>query len=466
VRIIVVGCGKIGAFIISSLVSEGHDVIAVDSSASALAYVTNIYDVMGVCGSGADFDTLEEAGVDKTELFVAVSGSDELNMLSCYIARKMGALHTIARIRNPQYNDKGLNFIRQHLGLAMSINPELLAAHELFNILKLPSAIKIESFSRRNFEMIELVIKEDSVLNGMRLSDMRGRFKAKFLVCAVTRGDKTYIPDGNFELKKGDKVGLAAAHLEIQKMLKEMGLLRKQAKSVMILGGSRTAYYLAKMLTGVGNSVKIVEKQEKVCSELSDNLPKAVIIHGDGASQELLMEEGIQNTDAFVSLTGMDEENILMSIFASTHGVPKVIAKVNSDELASISENVGVDCIISPKRIIADIIVRYARALQNSEGSNVEHLYKMMDGKAEALEFNVSQDSPVIGIPLKDLNIKPGILIAGIIRDRRPIIPSGDDMINAGDRVVVMSSHQFLNDLSEIIDADDFARDAVRKEVF
>lgn len=465
-RIIVVGCGKIGSFIISSLVSEGHDVIAVDSSASALVSVTNVYDVMGVCGSGADFDTLEEAGVEKTELFVAVSGSDELNMLSCYIARKMGALHTIARIRNPQYNDKGLNFIRQHLGLAMSINPELLAAHELFNILKLPSAIKIESFSRRNFEMIELVIKEDSVLNGMRLSDMRGRFKAKFLVCAVTRGDKTYIPDGNFELKKGDKVGLAAAHLEIQKMLKEMGLLRKQAKNIMILGGSRTAYYLAKMLTGIGNSVKIIEKEESVCSELSDNLPKAVIIHGDGASQELLLEEGIHNVDAFVSLTGMDEENILMSIFASTHGVPKVIAKINSDELASISENVGVDCIISPKRIIADIIIRYARALQNSEGSNVEHLYKMMDGKAEALEFNVSQDSPVIGIHLKDLNIKPGILIAGILRDRRPIIPSGEDMINTGDRVVVMSSHQFLNDLSEIIDADDLARGAVRKEVF
>ena len=465
-RIIVVGCGKIGSFIISSLVSEGHDVIAVDSSASALVSVTNVYDVMGVCGSGADFDTLEEAGVEKTELFVAVSGSDELNMLSCYIARKMGALHTIARIRNPQYNDKGLNFIRQHLGLAMSINPELLAAHELFNILKLPSAIKIESFSRRNFEMIELVIKEDSVLNGMRLSDMRGRFKAKFLVCAVTRGDKTYIPDGNFELKKGDKVGLAAAHLEIQKMLKEMGLLRKQAKNIMILGGSRTAYYLAKMLTGIGNSVKIIEKEESVCSELSDNLPKAVIIHGDGASQELLLEEGIHNVDAFVSLTGMDEENILMSIFASTHGVPKVIAKINSDELASISENVGVDCIISPKRIIADIIIRYARALQNSEGSNVEHLYKMMDGKAEALEFNVSQDSPVIGIPLKDLNIKPGILIAGILRDRRPIIPSGEDMINTGDRVVVMSSHQFLNDLSEIIDADDLARGDVRKEVF
>lgn len=464
-RIIVVGCGKSGAFIISSLVSEGHDVVAVDSNPAALEYVTNIYDVMGVCGSGADFDTLEEAGVDKTELFVAVSGSDELNMLSCYIARKMGAHHTIARIRNPQYNDRGLNFMRQHLGLAMSINPELLAAHELFNILKLPSAIKIESFSRRNFEMIELVVKEDSILNGMRLADIRGKFRAKFLVCAVTRGDKTYIPDGNFEIRKGDKVGLAAAHLEIQRMLKEMGLLRRQAKNVMILGGSRTAYYLAKMLTGVGNSVKIIEKQENVCSELSDNLPKAVIIHGDGASQELLLEEGLNNIDAFVSLTGMDEENILMSIFASTHGVSKVIAKVNSDELASISENVGVDCIISPKRLIADIVVRYARAMKNAEGSKVEQLYRLMDGKAEALEFIVRQDSPVIGVPLKNLHIKRGILIAGILRDRDPIIPTGDDMICAGDRVVIMSSHQFLSDLSEIIEEDNTVLNAANREM-
>lgn len=451
-KIIVVGCGKIGTFIISSLVTEGHDIVAVDSNSSALDQVTNIYDVMGVCGSGADIDALEEAGVDKCELFVAVAGSDELNMLSCYVARRMGAHHTIARIRNPRYNDRGLGFMRQHLELSMSINPELLAAHELFNILKLPSAIKIESFSRRNFEMIELVVKEDSVLNGMRLADMRGKFKAKFLVCAVTRGDKTYIPDGNFELMNGDKIGLAAAHLEIQKMLKEMGLLRKQAKNVMILGGSRTAYYLAKMLTGIGNSVKIIEKQESVCSSLSESLQKAVIIHGDGASQDLLIEEGLHNVDAFVSLTGIDEENILMSIFASTHGVPKVISKVNSDELASISEKVGVDCIVSPKRIISDVIVRYARALQNTEGSNVEHLYKLMDGKAEALEFNVSRDSPVTGIPLKSLNIKRGILIAGILRDRHPIIPTGEDMIFPGDRVVVMSSHRFLNDLSEIVE--------------
>ncbi len=451
-KIIVVGCGKIGTSIIAALSSEGHDVVAIDQNPAALSAVTDIYDVMGVCGNGADLETLEEASAERTELFVAVSGSDELNMLSCYLAGKLGAQHTVARIRNPQYNDRGLGFMRDQLGLSMAINPELLAAHELFNILKLPSAIKIESFSRRNFEMIELAVKEDSVLNGMSLSDIRSRFKAKFLVCAVTRGDRTYIPDGNFSLCAGDKVGLAAAHLEIQKMLREMNLLMREAKNIMILGGSRTAYYLAKMLTSVGNSVKIIEKQESVCNELAEGLPKAVIIHGDGASQELLLEEGIHDVDAFVSLTGMDEENILMSIFASTHGVPKVIAKINSDELTSISEKVGVDCIISPKLIIADVLVRYARALQNSEGSNVEHLYKLMDGKAEALEFNVSPDSPVTGIPLKELNLKPGILIAGILRDRHPIIPTGDDTILPGDGVVVMSSHRLLRDLSEILD--------------
>lgn len=463
-KIIVVGCGKIGSNIISSLVSEGHDVVAIDSNPAALDAITNIYDVMGVCGGGADYDTLEEAGVDKAELFIAAAGSDELNMLSCYLAKKMGASHTIARIRNPEYNDKGLGFMRQHLALSMSMNPELLAAHELFNILKLPSAIKIESFSRRNFEMIELIVKDNFMIDGMRIMDIRNKFKAKFLVCAVQRGNETYIPDGNFVIKSGDKIGLVAAHLEIQKMLKEMGLLRKQAKNVMILGGSRTAYYLARMLSNIGSNVKIIEKKESVCSDLSANLPKVVIIHGDGASQELLLEEGIHSVDAFVSLTGMDEENILMSIFASTHGVPKVISKVNSDELSSIASKLGLDCIVSPKKTISDIIVRYARALRNSLGSNVETLYKLMGGKAEALEFNVQPGSPVIGIPLKVLNIKRGILVAGILRDRKPIIPAGDDFIMAGDRVVVISTHQYLNDISEIIDLDALEREIEREE--
>jgi trk system potassium uptake protein TrkA len=450
-KIIVVGCGKIGTTIISSLVSEGHDLVALDSDPAVIAGITNIYDVMGVCGNGADCEILKEAGIDKTELFVAVTGSDELNMLSCFLAKKMGAKHTIARIRNPEYNDSSLGFMKQQLGLSMAINPELLAAQELFNILKLPSAVKIETFSGRNFEMIEIRLKDDSALNGMKLSELRGRYKAKFLVCTVQRGDQVCIPDGNFELKSGDKIGLTASPAEIQKLLRAMGVLQKQARSVMILGGSRTAYYLAKMLSSIGNSVKIIEQDRQTCRELCDALPKAVIINGDGAQQELLLEEGIRSLDAFVALTGMDEENILISIFAASQNVSKVISKVNRDELASMAEKLGLDCIVSPKKIISDILVRYARALQNSLGSNVETLYNLMDGRAEALEFNVRSDSRLTHIPLKELRLKPNVLIAGIIRDRKTIIPAGEDMILPGDKVVVLAAGQRLQDLSDIL---------------
>ncbi|MCI9450136.1 MAG: Trk system potassium transporter TrkA [Clostridiales bacterium] len=451
-KIIVVGCGKIGSSIIENLVAEGHDVVAVDHDPAIISSITNVYDVMGVCGGGADCDILSEAGVDKAELFITAAGSDELNMLSCYLAGKMGSAHTIARIRTPAYNDKSLNFMKQQLGLAMAINPELLTAHEIFNILKLPSAVKIETFSRRNFEMIEIVLKSNSPLNGMKLTDIRNKYKTNFLVCAVQRGEEVFIPDGNFELHHGDKIGITATHMEIQKTLREMGILQKQARNIMIMGGSRTAYYLAKMLTNIGNSVKIIEKNPAVAESLGSSLPKAVVICGDGTNQELLLEEGLRSVDAFLSLTGIDEENILMSIFASSNNVPKVIAKVNSDELASLAENLGLDCIVSPRKTISDVIVTYARALRNSLGSNVETLYKLVDGGAEALEFNVCRTSKVVGVQLKDLKLKSGILIAGILRDRRPILPNGDDMILEGDRVVVISSHRYLSDLSEIIE--------------
>lgn len=450
-KIIVVGCGKIGSHIISTLVHEGHDVVAIDQNAAVIDAITNIYDVMGVCGGGADYETLAEAGVDKAELFISAVGSDEVNMLSCFIAKKMGAGHTIARIRNRQYNDRSLTFMRDNLSLAMAINPELLAAHEMFNVLKLPAAVKIESFSRRHFEMIELILKSDSSLNGLRVADIRSKFKANFIICAVQRGGEIYIPDGSFVIQSGDKVAIAAAHTEIQKMLREMGILRKKAKSVMILGGSRTAYYLARMLTDIGNSVKIIEKNESVCEELSTALPKAVIVHGDGASQELLLEEGLNQMDAFVSLTGMDEENILMSIFASSHDISKVISKVNSDELASIAENLGLDCITSPKKAVTDVIVRYARALKNSMNSNIETLYSFMDGSIEAVEFNVRSDSKLVGIPICNLAIKKGILIAGILRNRKPIIPTGNDVFIPGDRVVVIAADIHLEDLSDIV---------------
>ena len=450
-RVIIVGSGKIGRFMVESLVKEEHDVVVVDNSAKVIDEITNQYDVMAVCGNGADWETLAEAGADRAELVAAVTDSDEKNMLSCFMARKLGARHTIARIRNPEYNDNSLGFFKEQLNLSMAINPEQLAAEEIYNLLKVPSATKVESFSRRNFEMIEIRLRPDSPLDGMKLIEMRQKYKGQYLVCAVQRGDDVFIPDGSFVLKSGDRVGITATRSEISKLMKSLGTMQKQARSIMILGGSRTTYYLAKLLLAAGNRVKIIEQDRDICRDLCDSLPKAVVLQGDGAQQALLMEEGLEEQDAFVALTGVDEENILMSIFASNHNVPKVISKVNREEMSVLAEKLNLDTIISPRKIVSDIIVRYARALHNSEGSNIETLYHLMDGFAEALEFHVNAGSPVIGKPLKDMKFKPNTLIGGIIRERRAIIPSGDDEIMAEDNVVVIGRGVRFNDVADIL---------------
>ena len=450
-KITIVGCGKIGRSLIESLAAEGHDILVIDRDPAVLNETTNIYDVMGVCGNAVNCDTLTEADVKNTDIIVATTESDEMNMLTCFLAKKMGAKHTIARIRNPEYNDQSINILRQHLNLSISLNPELLVAEEIANILQLPSAVKIERFSRRNIEMVEIIIPQNSSLDGLNLIKAKEKYRANYLICTVQRNNQVYIPDGHFELQAGDRIGLVAAHGETKKLLNMLGLLKKQAKSVMILGGGKPSYYLAKKLISLGVDVKIIEERLDRCEFLAEELSDAVIIHGDGAHQELLLEEGLTSMDAFVSLTGMDEENIMLSIFASMQNVPKVVAKINRDELLTMAEKLGVDSIISPSRLTTNIIVRYARALENSKGSNVETLYKLMDGKAEALEFKVASDSLVIGIPFKSIKLKSNILIAGITRGSNIIIPSGNDMIMAGDRVVIISTEKRLQDINDIL---------------
>lgn len=451
-KIVIVGCGKIGKSLIASLVKEGHEVVAVDNNEKKVADVINIYDVIGVCGIGTDATILTEAGADKADIFIAVTGSDEMNMLSCYIAKTLGAENTVARIRDRAYNENSLGFLQQKLGLSMSINPERFAAQDIYNILKLPSAVHIETFSTRNFEFIELILKEDSPLDNIKIMDLRKHQKANFLICAVQREDKVYIPDGNFTLKAGDKIALTAAPTEVLKLMRSLKLTRKQARNIMILGGSRTGYYLAKMLLSSGNSVTIIDKDPERCHELEEALPGANVILGDGAQQEVLLEEGINETDAFVALTGMDEENILISYYAISQNVPKVITKVNRGEFMAIAGRMGLDTIISPRRTITDVMVRYARALQNTVGSNVEKLYKIMDGNAEALLFNVHSEFKYIDIPLKDITFKKNILIAGILRNRKAIVPTGNDVILAGDKVVIISTDHILYDLADIVD--------------
>lgn len=450
-KIIVNGCGKIGKTILASFVAEGHDVVAIDNNPDVINEITNIYDVIGVCGNGTDSDILDEAGVSKAELIVSVTGSDELNMLTCFLAKRMGTIYTIARIRNPEYNNKSLEFMRQQLDISFTINPELMAAHELFNILKFPSAAKIETFSVRNFEMVEHKLKPNSKLDGVKISELRSAYKAKVLISAVQRGEEVYIPDGNFVLKSGDKIGITATPAEIIKLMREIGANNAPARKIMILGGGKTAYYLAKKLSNIGNTVTIIEKDKNVCEKLCEALPKVTIINADGSEQEVLAEEGIGTVDAFVSLTGMDEQNILVSAFADSKGVPKVITKVNRNALLPLAEHWGLDTLISPKRIVCDVLVKYARALENSQGSSVETLYKLMDDKVEALEFTVKEGLDFLEIPFKDLNLKPNILIAGIIRDRKSIIPSGDDMLMLKDKVIVLAANQRINNLSDIV---------------
>ncbi|MBE6701692.1 MAG: Trk system potassium transporter TrkA [Ruminococcaceae bacterium] len=451
-KIVVFGCGKVGKTIISSLSGEGHDITAIDRDPAVIEEITNIYDVIGLCGNGVDCDTMTEAGVNDCELFISVTGTDELNMLSCFIAKSLGASNTLARIRNPEYNDFDLGFLKQQLNLSVTLNPELAVAHEISDILRFPSAAKVETFSNRNLKIVDFHLKEDSPFVELSLSEIRRKYQAKFLVCYVTRGEEVYIPDGNFVLKAGDRIGITAVHGEILKLLKTFGVHKAQNKSVMIVGASKISYYLTKFLIEDGVKVKLVDVDPEKCRAFSNAFPDAITILGDGMNLEVLLEEGLQDVDAFIALTDKDEQNILSSLSVTEQKVQTVIAKVNRPDLALTAEKLGLNCIISPQSTVSNIVTRYARALKNSMGSNVVHLYKLMDGKAEVLEFNVLPDFEFINIPLMEMKFKNNILIAAIVRNRKPIIPTGSDVIMPGDKVIVVASGRQLGDLSDAIE--------------
>lgn len=451
-KIIIAGCGKVGKAIIESMTEDNHDVTAIDNDPEVIETVTNSYDVMAVCGSATSREMLLSARVNKADLFIAVTQSDEVNMLSCFLARRMGAKHTVARIREADYNEDGLNFIIKELDLSMPLNPERTTAETLFDWLKLPSAVSVDNFAGKKLQMPELIVREGTTLCNASLMDLRKKISVEFVVCAVQRGNTVTVPTGAFVLKAGDRVAFMLKRSETHRFLKNIGAVKKQGRDVIILGGSTTAYYLAKMLVSNGFYVKIVERDEDRCAELAEKLPAgATLIHGDGMNHDLLMEEGIMGTDAFVALTGSDEENILISFYASNQAVPKVIAKVNQPELADLSEKLGLDSIVAPRKLVADALTRYARALNNTLGSKVETMYSLMDDNAEALEFQVLSDCKLIGKALKEIRLKPNIIIAGIIRGKETIIPSGDDVIAEGDSVIVISTDARLYDLSDVL---------------
>ena len=451
-KIIIFGCGKIGKSILSSLSREEHEIAVIDTDETVIESVSDAFDVMGICGSGTSCETLSRAGVQSTELFIAATGSDEMNMLSCFLAKRMGAAHTLARMVKPEYSGEEQEFIKQQLEISMVINPYLLTAQTIHNLLKFPSAVRSETFTRRSFEMAELAVKAGSVFDGAVLSELREKLGIPFLICCVLRDKAAFIPNGDFKLLAGDKIGLLATPDDMHRVLKAVGILGKNAKNVMIMGGSRTAMYLAAALARHGNNVKIIEKDAARCNELSDALPRSVsVVCGDGTHHELLSEEGLDETDAFVTLTGVDEENILSSFYALDRKVPRIITKANQEGFTDIGDKLGLDCIVSPRRISADVITQYARALQNSLGSKIETLYSLMNGSAEALEFLVAPDFRQQNIPIKDLKIKRDILLAGIIRGNKKLIPGGNDVILPDDRVIVIAANQKLYDLSDIM---------------
>lgn len=451
-KIIVVGCGKIGTTIISSLAKERHDVIAIDIDSEVVEEVRNTYDVIAFCCNGTEYVKLKEAGVEKAELFIAVTGSDELNMLSCFAAKRMGAKHTVARIRDLENNDESLSFMKEQLGLSLAINPERMAAEAMYSVLKLPSAIKVEKFTGSQLEMVEVQLDKNSSLNGVSLIDLRKRYKEKFLICTVEREEEVYIPNGTFKLCGSDRIGIVTSQKDALKLLNVMGINAVPVKNVMILGAGTVSNYLAKMLLATHHSVKLIDCDKRVCEEVCEILPdNATVIYGNGMSQDLLLEEGIDSTDAFVALTGRDEDNILISFYAMSKKVPKVIAKVNSQELSTLAEGLGLKCIISPRKIVADLIVKYARALQSTMGSQIETLYSLTNGRAEALEFKVLPNFEYVNVPLKQMRLHENVLIAGISRGRTAIIPSGDDVMLPDDKVIIITEGKRILNLTDII---------------
>lgn len=449
-QIIIVGCGKVGKTLAQQLDEEGHNITLIDISASKLQEVSNDIDVMGIVGNGASFNVHLEADVENTDLFIAVTNSDELNLLCCLIAKKAGKCLTIARVRNPLYNTE-IGFVKEQLGLSMIINPELAAASEIFRLLRFPTAIRIDTFSKGKVELLKFKVRSELGLDGHTISDLLTRLKCNVLVCGVERGDQVSIPNGSFTLKDNDIVSFVASPSAAAEFFRKIGIKTHQVKSCLIVGGGTIAYYLAKMLLKIHIPVRIIEQNLARCEYLSENLPDASIIHGDGTDQSTLMKEGLEQAESVVAITNLDEENILLSLYAQKHSHAKTIAKVNRISFNDVIDTLDIGSVIYPKNITADYITQYVRGLQNSMGSNVETLYKIFDNKAEALEFNVREHSPVIDVPLMDLNLKDNLLIACIMRRRSIIFPRGQDSIQVGDSVIVVTTHPGLHDIRDIL---------------
>ena len=449
-KIVIIGDGKVGYKLAKQLSSEKYDIILIDNNEEKLRKSIERMDVFCVAGEGGSVEVQQRADVPHADLVIACTSTDECNMLSCLIARRLGARHTIARVRNPIYY-KQIDFLKKDLHLSMVVNPELIVAGDITRLLLFPDASKVETFVKGRVELVEFPI-HCGKLEGLSLSELYARFQVQVLVCAVESGETVLIPDGDYILKAGDKLHIAASHQNMEQFFKKIALRKEKIKNAMICGGGRVAYYLASQLCNLGMNVKIIERNRERCEELCELLPKATIINGDATEHDLLIEEGIEKTDAFIALTGMDEETIIMSLFASKQSVSKVIVKINEDRRAMMIDELGLDSIVSAKTATADAILGYVRARRNSQCSaNVETMYQLLDGRVEALEFIIKSENAYTGVPLKDLNLKVNNIIACIARGRKIIIPNGDDSIQVGDSVVIITMTKQIRDLDDIL---------------
>ncbi|MCR5293732.1 MAG: Trk system potassium transporter TrkA [Lachnospiraceae bacterium] len=454
-KVIIVGCGKVGTTLAVQLCRDGHDVIVLDKNPIRVQSVSAAYDVLALEGDGSSYSTLKDAGVESADLLIAVTDSDEKNLLCCLIGRKAGNVRTIARIRNPVYNSEIL-FFQQNFGLSMVINPELTAAQEMGRIFRFPSAISIDTFAKGRVELLTFVLGKDSILAGKPLTYIHSKLKCDVLVAVVRRGSSVVIPHGDYVLEAEDTVSIIVGKGQANEFFRKIGVSSSPVGNVMIAGGGRVTVYLARRLISEGISVKIIERSHERCEELSDILPKAEIIHGDAADEDLLLEEGIEEVGGFASMTDIDEQNIMLSLFARQNSRvnAKLVTKITRIGFDGVIQTLDLGSIINPKETTADYILQFVRSTQASEGSNMENLYRLAGDEVEAMEFHITEKSKVTGQPLQSLKIRKNTLIGKIYRDGKLFTPSGQDVIKVGDSVVLVTLRKNrFNDLDDILDS-------------
>lgn len=448
-KIIIVGCGKVGETLAAELGEEGNDITVVDLSQEKVKTISEKLDVMGVVGNGATNTTLREAGIEEADLLIAVTESDELNLLCCTIAKKSAKCRVIARVRNPEYRSEA-DYLKNELELAMVINPEYAAAEEISRVLRFPVATNIDTFAKGKVELLKFKLPEENTLVGMPVKDVVAKLRCNILVCTVERDEDAYIANGNFVFEGGDVISIIASRKNAADFFKKIGYKQHSVKNIIVIGAGNITEYLCELLRDSGISVKIIDSDYEKCVAISSLHRNAIVINGDRTDRELLVEEGIENTDAFVILSENDEENILLSLFAKASSKGKVITKINRSEYDDIIKHLGIDTSVYPKNITSDMIVRYVRAMKNTLGSNVETMYSVIKDKVEASEFIVGE-SAVTGTPLSKLKLKKDVLIAAILRGGEVILPRGQDTIETGDAVIIVSKILGLHDISEVI---------------